>query len=46
MLPPSPAHARRCIQLGCRMLSIGLDAWAFHKGLKAFQDEYTEFFSA
>jgi 2-dehydro-3-deoxyglucarate aldolase/4-hydroxy-2-oxoheptanedioate aldolase len=44
ILPASPAHARRYVELGCRMLSIGLDAWAFARGLRAFQDEYAEFF--
>jgi 2-dehydro-3-deoxyglucarate aldolase/4-hydroxy-2-oxoheptanedioate aldolase len=46
ILPPSLDHARRCVQLGCRMLSIGVDAWAFHRGLRSFQDEYAEFFGA
>jgi 2-keto-3-deoxy-L-rhamnonate aldolase RhmA len=44
ILPLAPAHARRCVEMGCRMLSIGLDAWVIAKGLKAFQDEYGEFF--
>lgn len=44
ILPPDPAHARRCVELGCRMLSLGLDVWAVQKGLKAFQQEYSEFF--
>ena len=44
ILPPSPAHARRCVALGCRMLSLGLDVWTVHKGLQAFQGEYAEFF--
>ena len=46
ILPPSPAHARRCVDLGCRMLSLGLDVWAFAKGVKAFHAEYAEFFAA
>jgi 2-keto-3-deoxy-L-rhamnonate aldolase RhmA len=44
ILPLAPAHARRCVEMGCRMLSVGLDAWAITKGVKAFQDEYAEFF--
>jgi 2-keto-3-deoxy-L-rhamnonate aldolase RhmA len=40
ILPPNPAYARRCVDLGCRMLSIGLDTWAVQRGLKAFQAEY------
>ncbi len=44
ILPPDPAYARRCVELGCRMLSLGLDVWAVQKGLKGFQQEYAEFF--
>lgn len=44
ILPPSPDYARRCVALGCRMLSIGLDVWAVGKGLKAFRGEYAEWF--
>lgn len=44
ILPPDPALARKCVDLGCRMLSLGLDVWAVQKGLKAFQQEYGEFF--
>jgi 2-dehydro-3-deoxyglucarate aldolase/4-hydroxy-2-oxoheptanedioate aldolase len=43
-LPSSPAAARRCVDLGCRMLSLGFDTWAFAKGVRAFQAEYAEFF--
>jgi 4-hydroxy-2-oxoheptanedioate aldolase len=45
ILPPSVAYARRCVELGCRMLSIGLDVWSFQRGLKSFQADYAEFFS-
>jgi len=45
ILPTSPDYARRCVDLGCRMLSLGLDMWAIHRGVKAFQDEYAEFFT-
>jgi 2-dehydro-3-deoxyglucarate aldolase/4-hydroxy-2-oxoheptanedioate aldolase len=45
ILPPSPAAARRCVDLGCRMLSLGLDTWAVTKGLRAFQAEYAEYFA-
>lgn len=44
ILTLSPAHARRCVELGCTMLSIGLDAWAFRKGLEAYKTDYGEFF--
>jgi 2-dehydro-3-deoxyglucarate aldolase/4-hydroxy-2-oxoheptanedioate aldolase len=45
ILPLSPAHARRCVELGCCMLSLGLDVWAVQRGLKGFQAEYAEFFA-
>jgi 4-hydroxy-2-oxoheptanedioate aldolase len=44
ILPLTPEHARRCVALGCRMLSIGLDMWAFRRGLQWFQEAYGEFF--
>jgi 4-hydroxy-2-oxoheptanedioate aldolase len=40
ILPLSPAYAKRCVDLGCRMLSLGLDVWAFQRGLRAFLSEY------
>jgi 2-dehydro-3-deoxyglucarate aldolase/4-hydroxy-2-oxoheptanedioate aldolase len=45
ILPPSPAHARRYVDLGCRMLSVGLDVWAVQKGLRAFRTEFADFFN-
>jgi 2-keto-3-deoxy-L-rhamnonate aldolase RhmA len=44
ILPLSAAHARRCVELGCRILSLGLDVWCVQKGIKAFKAEYAEFF--
>jgi 2-dehydro-3-deoxyglucarate aldolase/4-hydroxy-2-oxoheptanedioate aldolase len=40
ILPPTADYARRCVEMGCRMLSVGLDVWAFQRGLKAFLSEY------
>jgi 2-keto-3-deoxy-L-rhamnonate aldolase RhmA len=40
ILPLNPSYAQRCTEMGCRMLSVGLDVWAFAKGLKAFQADY------
>lgn len=40
ILPRSLDYARRCLELGCRMLSIGLDVWAVQRGLQAFQNEF------
>lgn len=45
ILPIGPTFGRRSVDLGCRMLSIGIDAWAITRGLDAFKDEYAEFFS-
>jgi 2-dehydro-3-deoxyglucarate aldolase/4-hydroxy-2-oxoheptanedioate aldolase len=44
ILPPNAAYARRCVSLGCRMLSIGFDVWAVTKGLKQFKADYGEWF--
>jgi 2-dehydro-3-deoxyglucarate aldolase/4-hydroxy-2-oxoheptanedioate aldolase len=44
ILPPTPAYAKRCTDLGCRMLSLGFDVWAFGRGVRAFREEYADFF--
>ncbi len=44
VLPRDAAHARRCVGLGCRMLSLGIDTLAFRRGLRAAQDDFAEFF--
>ncbi len=46
ILPLGPAYAKRCVELGCRMLSIGIDAWAFSRGIASLKDEYADFFPA
>jgi 4-hydroxy-2-oxoheptanedioate aldolase len=40
ILPPNLDYARRCLDLGCRMLSLGLDVWAVQRGLKAYLTEF------
>ncbi|MBI3821371.1 MAG: aldolase [Planctomycetes bacterium] len=40
ILPRTPAYAKRCVDLGCKMLSVGLDVWAVQRGLKAFLTEF------
>jgi 2-dehydro-3-deoxyglucarate aldolase/4-hydroxy-2-oxoheptanedioate aldolase len=45
ILPPAVSYARRCVELGCKMLSLGIDVWFMKRGLQAFQDEYGEFFA-
>lgn len=44
ILPPDLAYARRCVEMGCRMLSVGLDVWTMQKGLRATRAEYAEYF--
>lgn len=44
ILPPNVAYARRCLGLGCRMLSIGIDTWVMQRGLRDFRREFAEFF--
>jgi 2-dehydro-3-deoxyglucarate aldolase/4-hydroxy-2-oxoheptanedioate aldolase len=45
ILPRDPAYARRCVELGCRMLSMGLDVWTVTKGLQAALAEYAGVFA-
>lgn len=44
ILPPNAAYAKRCVDLGCRMLSLGFDVWALGRGIRAFRTEYAGFF--
>jgi 2-dehydro-3-deoxyglucarate aldolase/4-hydroxy-2-oxoheptanedioate aldolase len=44
VLPLNPVFARRCVERGCKMLSLGLDVWAVQRGLTAFQGDYREYF--
>jgi 2-keto-3-deoxy-L-rhamnonate aldolase RhmA len=46
ILPVNATYARRCVEMGCRMLALGMDVWAFQKGLKAFQTDYAECFGS
>jgi 2-dehydro-3-deoxyglucarate aldolase/4-hydroxy-2-oxoheptanedioate aldolase len=40
ILPRNLEYARRCVEMGCRMLSVGIDVWAVQRGLKAFVSEF------
>ena len=40
ILPRTAPYAKRCVDLGCRMLSVGIDVWALQRGLKAFLTEF------
>lgn len=42
ILPPNRDYARRCLDLGCRMLSLGLDTWTVQRGLRAFRQEFAD----
>jgi 4-hydroxy-2-oxoheptanedioate aldolase len=44
ILPRDAAHARRCVENGCRVLSLGIDVWFFQKGLRVFTADFAEFF--
>lgn len=44
ILAVNAPFARRCVALGCKMLSLGLDTWTVNRGLKMVQQEYAEFF--
>jgi 2-dehydro-3-deoxyglucarate aldolase/4-hydroxy-2-oxoheptanedioate aldolase len=44
ILPRDAAHARRCVEMGCRVLSLGIDVWFFQRGIKAYKQEFAEFF--
>lgn len=46
ILPLGVEFARRCVALGCRMLSLGVDVWACADGVRAFQTQYGEFFNS
>lgn len=44
ILPPNPAYAKRCVDLGCAMLSIGIDIWTVQRGLRDFKKEFGDWF--
>jgi 4-hydroxy-2-oxoheptanedioate aldolase len=44
ILPWSRESARRSVELGCRMLSLDVDVWAFRRGLETYRREWAEFF--
>ena len=40
ILPSSPAVAKRCVDLGCKMLSVALDVWTLQRGIRAVKADY------
>jgi 2-dehydro-3-deoxyglucarate aldolase/4-hydroxy-2-oxoheptanedioate aldolase len=45
ILPIHPGYAKRSLEMGCKMLSIGIDTWAFYRGLGYFQQAFAEYFT-
>jgi 4-hydroxy-2-oxoheptanedioate aldolase len=44
ILPPNLEYARRCVEMGCKMLSLGIDVWALQRGIKSFHAEFPDYF--
>jgi 2-keto-3-deoxy-L-rhamnonate aldolase RhmA len=42
ILPPTLAYARRCVDMGCAMLALGMDIGTVHRGLKSLQTEFAD----
>jgi 4-hydroxy-2-oxoheptanedioate aldolase len=40
ILPSSPAVAKRCVDLGCKMLSTALDVWTLQRGIRATKADF------
>src|SRR5262245_48058248 len=45
ILPRNRAYAERCVNLGCKMLSLGLDVWTMQRGIDWFKNEFAAFFA-
>jgi 2-dehydro-3-deoxyglucarate aldolase/4-hydroxy-2-oxoheptanedioate aldolase len=44
IVPKDVTYARRCVELGCKMLCVGFDAQTLWAGLAATQRQFQEFF--
>lgn len=42
ILPMTPEHAKKCLDMGCKLLSIGFDVWIMQKGMRSFLSAYQE----
>lgn len=40
ILPRDLEFAKRAVDLGCKMLSVGIDTWAVQRGVRTFKDEF------
>ncbi|RLT17995.1 MAG: aldolase [Planctomycetota bacterium] len=43
ILPRDAAYAQRCLDLGCRLLSIGMDSPIIQKGIRAYWEDWAPF---
>lgn len=43
-VPAGPDYARRCVEMGCRMLTLANETLAVRRGVEALKDWYAEFF--
>jgi 2-keto-3-deoxy-L-rhamnonate aldolase RhmA len=44
VMPFTRRNAKRFVEMGCRILGIGLDVWLVKKGIEAYKMEYAEYF--
>ncbi|GIW81401.1 MAG: aldolase [Gemmatales bacterium] len=44
ILPRDVPFAQRCLEMGCRMFSLGVDVWIAHRGIRTYLDEFADFF--
>ena len=40
ILPANPTYARRCLDLGCKMLSTAMDVWTLQRGIRSIKTDY------
>jgi 2-keto-3-deoxy-L-rhamnonate aldolase RhmA len=45
ILPRNATYAQRCVDMGCRMLSLGMDIWMAQRGVAAFKTEFAKWFT-
>jgi 4-hydroxy-2-oxoheptanedioate aldolase len=44
ILPLHAEFSQRCVDLGCRMVSLGLDTWVVQRGIRSFKSEFKRHF--
>jgi 4-hydroxy-2-oxoheptanedioate aldolase len=42
ILPRNLGYAQRCLDMGCRMLSLGMDIWMAQRGVASFKTEFAD----